>query len=44
MSTKFRDLFITSFLAIFLGLVASAFMLLFLGKNPIDAYEFYFLP
>lgn len=38
MNAKFRDLLITNFLAIFLGLAASALMLLFLGKNPIEAY------
>ena len=42
MNTKFRDLFITSFLAIFLGLAASALMILFLGKDPIEAYSVLF--
>jgi simple sugar transport system permease protein len=42
MNAKFRDLLITSFLAILMGLIASALMLLFLGKNPIEAYGILF--
>lgn len=42
MDVKFRDLLITNFLAIFLGLVSSALMLLFLDKNPIEAYAVLF--
>ena len=42
MDAKFRDLLITSFLAILMGLIASALMLLFLGKNPIEAYGILF--
>jgi simple sugar transport system permease protein len=42
MNEKLRDLIITDFLAIFLGLAVSALLLLFLGKNPIDAYSILF--
>lgn len=42
MNTKIRDLLITNLLAIILGLTASAFMILFLGKNPIDAFGILF--
>lgn len=37
MSSKFRDLLITNLLAVVLGLVISGFLLLFLGKNPLEA-------
>ncbi|HBV88636.1 MAG TPA: ABC transporter permease [Desulfosporosinus sp.] len=39
MQAKLRDLLITNILAIVLGLVASGLMLLFLGKNPVNAYS-----
>jgi len=39
MLDKVRDLIITNFLAILLGIVASGIMLLFLGENPISAYS-----
>lgn len=38
MNAKLRDLLVTNFLAIILGFVASGIMLLFLDKNPIEAY------
>ncbi len=38
MNAKLRDLLVTNFLAILLGIVASGLMLLFLGKNPLNAY------
>ena len=38
MSPKMRDLIITTFLSVFLGLVVSGLMMLFLGANPISAY------
>jgi ABC-type uncharacterized transport system permease subunit len=37
MSSKFRDLLVTNVLAVVAGLVASGLLLLFLGKNPLDA-------
>jgi len=37
MSSKFRDLLTTNVLAVVAGLVASGLLLLFLGKNPLDA-------
>lgn len=37
MSSKFRDMLITNILAVVLGLVVSGFLLLFLGKNPLEA-------
>lgn len=37
MSSKFRDLLVTNVLAVLLGLVVSGFLLLFLGKNPLEA-------
>lgn len=43
MNEKMRDLIITDFLAIFLGLGVSALLLLFLGKNPIEAYQILFM-
>ena len=42
MDKKTRDIFITSFLAIFLGLVLSGIMILFLGKNPIPIFGLLF--
>ena len=39
---KTRDLIVTNFLAIFLGLVSSGLMLLFLGKNPFEAFGILF--
>ncbi|AET70815.1 ABC-type uncharacterized transport system, permease component [Desulfosporosinus orientis DSM 765] len=38
MPAKLRDLLITNILAIVLGIVFSGLMLLFLGKNPLNAY------
>ncbi len=38
MNANLRDLFLSIFLAIVLGVVASASLLLFLGKNPVAAY------
>ncbi len=38
MNAKLRDLFVTNIMAIVLGFVASGIMILFLNKNPIDAY------
>jgi simple sugar transport system permease protein len=37
MTSKMRDLLVTNVLAVVAGLVVSGFLLLFLGKNPIDA-------
>jgi ABC-type uncharacterized transport system permease subunit len=37
MSSKFRDMLVTNILAVVLGLVVSGFLLLFLGKNPLEA-------
>lgn len=37
MSSKFRDLLITNVLAVVAGLVVSGLLLLFLGKNPLEA-------
>jgi general nucleoside transport system permease protein len=42
MNSKIRDLFITNILAVVLGLVVSGFMILFLGKNPVDAFGILF--
>lgn len=42
MNAKFRDLLVTNFLAIVLGLAASALMLLLLDKNPIEAFGILF--
>lgn len=42
MNAKFRDLLLTTFLAIVLGLGLSAVMILFLGKNPLDAFGLLF--
>lgn len=42
MDAKLRDLLVTNFLAIVLGLTASALMILFLGKNPIEAFGILF--
>lgn len=42
MNSKIRDLFITNILAVVLGLAVSGFMILFLGKNPIDAFGILF--
>lgn len=42
MDPKFRDLIVTTLLAIILGLTVSALMLLFLGENPIDAFSVLF--
>ncbi len=42
MNAKLRDLLITSFLAIFLGLASSGILLLFLGKNPLEAFGILF--
>lgn len=42
MDKKTRDIFITSFLAIFLGLLLSGIMILFLGKNPIPIFGLLF--
>lgn len=38
MNANLRDLVLSIFFAIVLGIVASAALLLFLGKNPIEAY------
>lgn len=38
MNANLRDLFLSILLAIVLGIIASASLLLFLGKNPIAAY------
>lgn len=38
MNANLRDLFLSTFFAVVLGIVASASLLLFLGKNPIAAY------
>lgn len=38
MNANLRDLVLSIFFAIVLGIVASASLLLFLGKNPIEAY------
>lgn len=37
MSRKFRDLLVTNVLAVVAGLVVSGLLLLFLGKNPLEA-------
>jgi len=37
MSSKFRDLLVTNILAVVAGLVVSGLLLLFLGKNPLEA-------
>jgi simple sugar transport system permease protein len=42
MNEKLRDLILTDFLAIFLGLGVSALLLLFLDKNPIEAFSILF--
>lgn len=42
MNEKLRDLIVTDFLAIFLGLTVSGFLLLFLDKNPIEAFGILF--
>lgn len=38
MHAKIRDLIITNFLAVALGIIASGIMLLFLGENPLSAF------
>ncbi|MEG1447923.1 MAG: ABC transporter permease [Oscillospiraceae bacterium] len=42
LDAKARDLIVTNFLAIFLGLAVSGLMLLFLGKNPFEAFGILF--
>jgi simple sugar transport system permease protein len=42
MNAKIRDLIITTFLAILLGLVISGLMILLLGKNPLTAFSVLF--
>lgn len=41
-NAKFRDLLLTSFLAILLGLTLSALMLLFMKKNPLEDFGILF--
>jgi simple sugar transport system permease protein len=38
MNARLRDLVLTNFIAVLLGLVVSGCLLLFLGKNPVAAY------
>ena len=38
MNASLRDLFLSIFFAVVFGIVASGSLLLFLGKNPVDAY------
>jgi ABC-type uncharacterized transport system permease subunit len=38
MQAKIRDLIVTNFLAVLLGITTSGLMLLFLGENPISAF------
>jgi simple sugar transport system permease protein len=42
MNPKTRDLFLTTVVAILLGLIISGFMMLLLGKNPISTYGILF--
>ena len=42
MNAKLRDLLVTNMLAIVFGLIASAFMILLLGKNPLSAFDVLF--
>ena len=42
MDKKTRDILITSFLAVILGLILSGIMILFLGKNPISVFALLF--
>jgi ABC-type uncharacterized transport system permease subunit len=39
MTTRFRDMLLSVVIAVFLGLCASASLLLFLGKDPVAAYR-----
>lgn len=42
LDAKAKDLIVTNFLAIFLGLAASGIMLLLLGENPLEAFGILF--